>query len=384
MKKRRLAAWFIAVLMLVSVLSGCAENNPQNGDELKSMEPFGELPEEFKQIVENDIFNGVTAFDGRLLKAETIAKDEENRTVTYRVLMMDLYGKTMASYTCTSDDAYHINALTATEDGGFLFVLGFSDYAYSQNEWASDQGFASRVIKCDQNGQLQFETVFDGVEGYALNQCFEKNGSFYFFGTVETPETNKTGVASPSDIYMALVDKNGTVLKTKCIAGSDYDRLKAAEISEDSFILSVSSQSDDGEFKDSGSRGYPKDWIFTVDDNLEIVRKEQKSGRDFSDDRLGEKDGVPIYKSNALLKNFAAGTPMAFIDYGDFYLIVSDNRTGIYENTPPTISSIWYYTETVYSAYDNNGELIFRATVDSTPRYDSLIAKLISENNEQE
>ena len=45
MKKRRLAAWFIAVLMLVSVLSGCAENNPQNGDELKSMEPFGELPE---------------------------------------------------------------------------------------------------------------------------------------------------------------------------------------------------------------------------------------------------------------------------------------------------------------------------------------------------
>ena len=51
MKKRRLAAWFIAVLMLVSVLSGCAENNPQNADELKRMEPVGELPEEFKHIV---------------------------------------------------------------------------------------------------------------------------------------------------------------------------------------------------------------------------------------------------------------------------------------------------------------------------------------------
>ena len=379
MKKRRLAAWFIAVLMLVSFLSGCAENDL---GELKSMEPFGEVPEEFKQIVENDIFNGVTAFDGRVLKSETIAEDEENRTVTYRISMMDLYGKTMASYTCTSDDAYHINALTATEDGGFLFVLGFSDYAYGQNEWASDQGFASRVIKCDQNGQLRFETVFDGVEGYALNQCFEKNGSFYFFGTIETPKTNKQGNSSPSDVYMALMDKNGTVLKTKCIAGSDYDSLDIAEISGDSFVLSISSQSDDGNFEGSRSKGYPKDWIFTVDDNLEIVHQQKKSGRAFDDYRIGEKDGVPIYKSNALLKNFDAGTPMAFIDYGDFYLIVSNNQTGIYENTPPMISSIWYYTETVYSAYDNNGELIFRATVDSTPYYDSLIAKLISENNE--
>ena len=145
--------------------------------------------------------------------------------------------------------------------------------------------------------------------------------------------------------------------------------------------ISRSSQSDDGNFEGSRSKGYPKDWIFTVDDNLEIVRQKKKSGRDFDDGRIGEKDGAPIYKSNALLKNFDAGTPMAFIDYGDFYLIVSDNMTGIYENTPITISSIWYYTETVYSAYDNNGELIFRATVDSTPRYDSLIAKLISENN---
>ncbi len=382
MKKLRLAVWLIVILMLVSVLSGCAENNQQNGDELKSMEPVGEVPEEFKEIVENDIFNGVTAFDGRLLKAETIAKDEENRTVTYRVLMMDLYGKTMASYTCTSDDAYHIKALTATEDGGFLFVLGFSDYAYSQNEWASDQGFASRVIKCDQDGQLQFETVFDGVEGYALNQCFEKNGSFYFFGTIETPETNKQGNSSPSDVYMALMDKNGTILKTKCIAGSDYDRLDIAEISGDSFVLSISSQSDDGNFEGSRSKGYPKDWIFTVDDNFEIVRQQKKSGRAFDDYRIGEKDGVSVYRRDALLKNFDAGTPMAFIDYDDFYLIVSNNQTGIYENTPPTISSIWYYTETVYSAYDNNGKLIFRATVDCSPDYDSLMAKLINENNE--
>jgi hypothetical protein len=54
-------------------------------------------------------------------------------------------------------------------------------------------------------------------------------------------------------------------------------------------------------------------------------------------------------------------------------LLVSTNRTGIYENTPPYISRIWYYTETVYSAYDYSGNLLFRAAVDSTPDYDARI-----------
>ena len=54
MKKLRLTAWLIAALMVVSVFSGCTA---KNGDELKSMEPVGEVPEEFKEIVENDIKN---------------------------------------------------------------------------------------------------------------------------------------------------------------------------------------------------------------------------------------------------------------------------------------------------------------------------------------
>jgi hypothetical protein len=35
------------------------------------------------------------------------------------------------------------------------------------------------------------------------------------------------------------------------------------------------------------------------------------------------------------------------------------------------ISSIWYYRETVYSAYDADGKIIFRAAVDSSPDYDA-------------
>lgn len=380
MKKQFVALSLLVVLVCISTLQGCSgnylptDNNPTTHyDERKSVEQFGHIPDAFQKVVENNLFRDVTAFNGRLLKAEICSVDEEKKVVTQKVRMMDVYGNDLAEYTCSSGDAYHVTTLTATEDGGFLFVLGFSDYAYDQNTWASDNGFASRVIKCDKDGNLHFDTAFDEVEGTALKYCFEKGGRFYLFGTIETPETKKQGVYSQTDINMVILDKNGAVLKSQCIAGSDYDRLSAAETSGDYFVLSISSQSDDGDFADSNSNGYPIDWVVTVNDNLEITEKKKESGRDYFDSRIGEKDGVPVHKSNDFLKGFDAGIPEAFIDYGDFYLIVSENYTGIYEKTPQVISSIWYYTETVYSAYDYNGKLIFRTSVDSSPDFDTWV-----------
>ena len=374
MKKCLLAMCMLVILMCLVVLAGCKNTKQtENPDAPKSIAQVGQIPDDFRHIVETDLFDGIIAFEDRLLKAEIAETNEEHRAVTHHIQMMDLYGNNLANYMCNSDDAYHVGTLTATQDEGFLFVLGFSDYAYDQDTWASDHGFASRIIKCDEKGNLLFDTPLDGVEGWALQYCFEVNERFYFFGTIETPETKIKGVGSRSDIYMVVLDSAGTVVNTQMIAGSDFDSLDAAEITENGFLLSISAQSDDGDFAGSQSNGFPKDWIFTVNYDLEITGKEMKTGRDYFDSRLGEKNGKTIYKSDNLLKNFDAGTPKAYIGYGDFYLIVSSNNTGEYEKTPTMISSIWYYTESVYSAYDYSGNLIFRASVDSSPDYDALV-----------
>ena len=86
---------------------------------------------------------------------------------------------------------------------------------------------------------------------------------------------------------------------------------------------------------------------------------------------------MAVYKDDVLLKDFEAGRVTAFIDYADYYLVVSENITSIYENTPLTISSIWYYTETVYSLYNYNGEMIMRASVDSSPDYDVMLQNFV-------
>lgn len=360
--------------LFCTFLAGCTQKYTRPLDEeMKAVEPVGQVPEKFAEIVENNLFYEITAFEDRLLKTEILSQDEENHTMEQRVWMMDLYGEELASYTCTTDDAYSVQTLVATADGGFLFVLGF-DERYRDGQWTTEMGFASRVIKCDSQGNIQFETAFEGIEGRALEFCFEKDEKYYFFGEVETPETNTLGVGSPSDIYMAILDQNGKLLKTNLIAGTDFDDLNHAERVDDGFELSIRAQSDDGDFAGSDSGGYGVNWVFTVDEDLRILRKQMKSGRDYFDDRLGEKNGEPVYRYDKLFKNFDAGSVEAFIDYGDFYLIVSENYTGVYENKPPLISSTWYYRETVYSAYDNRGKLIFRAAVDSSPDYDSFVS----------
>ena len=383
MKNRLLVLLFVGIC--ICVFSGCTHSSPITSkeepvieqeepiieeDEYKHVEQIGQVPVEFQRIIENDVFCGVTAFGGRLLKSEICSWDQDSGTIVQQVRMMDIYGNEISQYTCTSDRAYRMSTFTATSDGGFLFVLGFSDYTYGEDAWASDNGFASRVIKMDKEGNLQFNTPLDGIEGAALSFCFEKNGCFYFFGTIQAPETKTRGEYSQTDIYMAILDEDGSVKKVQYIAGSDFDNLIVAEMYADGFILSIRAQSDDGDFIGSESNGYGIDWIFTVNDELEITEKKKETGRGFFDYMIGERDGCPVYRSDALFNHFDAGAVYALIDYGDSYLIVSENITGEYEDKPPGISMPWYYTETVYSLYHDQGHLIFRAAVDSSPDYD--------------
>ena len=393
MSKHHMIAFCLMVTFFFSLLSGCA-NSPSSlfekttatestspitaesipattENEPKPVKQVGSVPASLRTVVEKNLFRNAVAFEDCLLKTEILEATKETRSMRHLVQMLDITGNRLAGYAFEAEDTYRVTTLTATADGGFLFVLGFTDRAYSQDSWASDNGFSSHVIKCDKDGNLLFDTAFDQIEGSALRFCFEKNGQFYLFGTQQTPETKKRGVHSRTDIYMAILDQNGILLNTQYIAGSDFDSLDNAEITDDGFLLSISAQSQDGDFVGSTSI-YPIDWTFTVDDTLRITDRKKESGRSYFDYALGEKNGRPVYAADIFPDGFDAGTPTAYIDYGDFYLIVSDNTTGVYEHSPPQLNSLWYYWETVYSGYDKEGNLIFRASVDASPDYDTM------------
>ena len=360
-------------MCLVLLVTGCAADD----EILQPIETVGEVPSELQNVVKGDLFRDIYAFGDRVLKVETSEKAGEENMRSHRIVMMDRYGKELASYQLESEYTYSVDTLTATSDGGFLFVLGFRDRGQGDGTWASERGFASRVVKCDSNGSVLFDTPFDALEGSALSVCLEKDGSFYFFGHRQTPETDQVGVHSRTDVVMYCLDGTGKLVKSGILSGSDYDDCHAAELTDSGFLVSISSQSSDGDFEGSDSGGHPADWVVTLDFDFAITKKAQKSGRDSFDSVIGMRGSEPIYQSDIVDSGFDAGEPFALIEYGTFDLIVSTHKTGIYENTPPVYSSIWYYTETVYSGYDSKGKLLFRASVDSSPDYDAMAEILV-------
>lgn len=377
-------SWIIVILIgvfVTAILIGGVIHIIQNPAEkhvstmqsftFKSVEPVGEVPDEFKNIVENNLFYRASAHGEKLIKIESTPLDDSGHNQRCLIQTMDKHGASLLEYETTSDRNHRIDTYIPTLDNGILFVLGFQDSAV-EDAWASDSGFVSRIIKTDKDGNVQFDTSFDQLEGSAFKYCFETNDHFYFFGEYQTPETKKKGVYSPSDIIMHILDKQGNCLKSSVISGSDFDHIGYVKMIDDHFTLFIHSQSDDGDFEGSNSNGYIKHWTFTVNDSLETTEKCLSNDSMYSNQLIGIKDGTNIYRENPLFSAFDAGSPSALIDYGDFYLIVSENKTGVYENKPPFISAVLYYSETVYSTYNDSGELLFRAAVDSSPDYDAM------------
>ena len=85
-------------------------------------------------------------------------------------------------------------------------------------------------------------------------------------------------------------------------------------------------------------------------------------------------DGCEVYADDHVFKDVPEIVILVF-DYGDNYLVVSENYTGKYEDQPPLISTVWEYAETVYSVFNKDGKLICRRTYDTSPDFESMAQK---------
>ena len=73
-----------------------------------------------------------------------------------------------------------------------------------------------------------------------------------------------------------------------------------------------------------------------------------------------------LWSVEDFLPDFNAGYVSSVIYYDDFVLIISERNTKWFEYVPMVYSSMPSYTETVYTAYTYDAEIIWRSAVDST------------------
>jgi hypothetical protein len=361
----------ICLCALIFLLTGCdaLSANKYTTAEMKAVEPVGTVPKAFQAIVNENLFHNIRAFENRLMKFQ---QNDDGYTIT----MYDYTGNLLASYSRMIDTYVHpLACMLATFDGGFLVAFGFYDhYDSNTNTWASENGVDSIIVKLDSQGNIQWEQKLKDYTSLMLGDCFERDDGYYFIGEQETPETKVTGVGSRTDLHFLKMSKDGEILDTKIIGGSDFDSVCCVDTDDNNqFILYCFIQSNDGDFI-----GIHTDDCFghkvVVNDAFELLSVE--SVNSFPHDKIGRINGKTIYSNSKEFDKFNAGSPTAILDYDDFYLVVSENIIGEYEHTPLYISSRWYYTETVYSAYSKEGKLLWRAAKDSSLDFEALLEEL--------
>lgn len=355
MKKMRMEA-----LLLCLLIALCACDRPwrdSSAEEFTPVKPVGEVPAEFAEIVAENRFGDVRQYSCMLV-----------RNSDSQLEFVDMTGKSIIVHPLTTNRNLLMrwDSLRATSDGGVIYALGFNDtYNYETKSWASEAGVASKVVKLDAEGNEQWSTELEGVCGASLRSCIETADGYCFFGQVETPETKRLGIGSPTDLSVIKLDRQGKLLFQKAFGGSDYDSFYRVEETENGFAIYTDSQSGDGLFEGLLQEGkVSASWRVLLNEacavtGLEPISYEQLGRRTAygCTDEQTAREWAQYEAMNA------AGTLRLVLDYGDFALIVSENDIGI-KDGPATMSMRLYETETVYSAWQD-GRLLWRAVHDN-------------------
>lgn len=378
--KKAIALLLAAVTLL---LAGCSQYHPAK--------PVGEVPGELLPLIESRLLRkyGAIATANGILDVIPTDADGDDRTDFTEFVKYDKYGVELARGQYPQDNVHEHRLEAVTSDDGFLLVNGYSYYldSIAGEDDPKLEDVSSDIVKFDRLCNVEWTLTVPGCDWFSLFRCFETEDGYVFFGTRDTGKAEGAGKFNPSEIYILQVSFEGEERKTVTFSGSAHDHLYCAVPQDDGFALYLSSESDDGDFAHEGKEGDPAStyWIFRLDDELQCVSKERivydprdRDGHAYYIDsfflyrNVGYLDGKAVYSDDSRFADpndqrmpvYDGGEVHAVLDYGAFYLVVSHNLTGDGER-PGGHTESWWTTETVYTAFDKDGDLLWRTAVDN-------------------
>ena len=325
----------------------------------KEIEPFGEIPEEFARLVDNNVFSGAYCRGGEIVKVE-----EQSDSVTVAVL--DKYGNATHSvvveYAFEDKDREHYTGLydLALSDDGGIVIAYYSSVIKQFNEissYSSESVFDMKITlaRFSADGKMIFSSdVLSGEDAmFASSGCIAAaDGCYYCF-------VNRL-IDNDSEITAVKIGADGSIIKTCDIAVNASDTVIGAKKADGEIRLTVFSVSNDGDPGEAGTAGYCY-YEVVLSDGLETLSVTRLDDYSWSTYAIGTLDGETVGYDDPIFDDFDAGAPTLVVDYGDCYLIVSDYYFyGVYSS---------YYAmqgQAVYSAYGKDGELLWRGVAERT------------------
>ena len=346
---------------------------PEGG--LTFIEHVGEVPDEFKEIIKNNLFRNIEIVDDNLIRyART-----ENDHVFY---FFDKSGNIVRKAEYPVDPEKHTTMSNKFIDsGGNLLVHFIVSYSEFRNGKYYRAVSYSKIVKFDTEGNTSFDVDLPERSG-SFKNMIETDDGYIFPGIIGEKEGQK--VLRTNDVYIVQLTKDGTIQNELRIGTQgEYDTVVDAAKSSDGAILYLCLQ----ETKEGESRAmwnyfrYEVSSDLTEEKHMAITENDVPEHEPYFNINGKEFNSISDFISDYDFKKYFGGE---LIEYDDFVLFVSDRFTSDYDLIKDGVKAVipitFYYRETVYAAYTKDGELIWRTAVDST-NYE-MIKELLEEQQD--
>ena len=340
------------------------ENNydiPEPEGGLNFIEHVGEVPEEFKKIVEDNLFSGAEIYGDILITYR-------NRDNNDLIRILDKSGKVMGEIVIDEPRSYFYRSIQCS-DGNFIAFIDTRD--------AIDSAIRIKLIKFDKHGKVLFDNDYQYSRDVFRN-IVEVDDGFICIGTraVKTAASKR----SQNDIAVIKLSADGKVENYIEFGGNDYDTIHHVEKMGNGARLYFVMR-EQGEKKTSSWQRYD------LDSNLNITKRTEITENDVpnEDDPWFTIDGKPYYHYEDFFEDYDRKKTLSYtvIEYDDFVIATYSRFTSTMTFPEHAISSsispLSYYTERVYAAYTKQGKLIWRTAFD-TSNYE-FIKELLDKQN---
>ena len=341
---------------------------PEGG--LTFIEHVGEVPDEFKEIIKNNLFLRAYVYGDHLIR-HVWTKEEH---VFY---FFDKSGNItrQAVYPDSEKQISMRQKFIDSEDN----LLVYFPISYQDKNNNNKLVTYAKIVKFDTEGKIVFDiNLPEGTGGF--DYMVETDDGYIFPGGIN----EKNSWKHKEDVFIAKLSRDGTVQNTVTIGTSgEFDSVCNAEKADNGAILYLCLQ----ETKEGDKRATWNYYRYDVKNDLTV-----KNITPITENDVPERgpfyfiDGKGLYSVGEFIADVdnLDYLPSELIDYGDFVLSVGNRYTSDYDFLKDGFSSVLqiksFYTETVYAAYTKQGELIWRTAVDST-NYE-MIKELLEEQQD--
>lgn len=316
--------------------------------ELDFIEHVGTVPEEFKKIVEDDLFSGADIYGDILLTY----RNGDNSDL---IRILDKSGNVMGEIVIDEPLSYFYRSIQCS-DGNFIAFVDTRD--------AIDSAIRIKLVKFDMHGNVLFDNDYQYSRNVFQN-IVEVDDGFICIGTraVKTAASKR----SQNDIAAIKLSADGQVENYIEFGGNDYDTIHHVEKTENGARLYFVMR-EQGEKRTSSWQKYDLDSDLNITKRTEITENDVPD----EDDPWFTIDGKPYYRYEDFFTDYNRQKNFFYtiIEYDDFVIAVYKRFTSTMTfpeyAVSSTISPLSYYTEKVYAAYTKHGELIWRTAFDTT------------------